>query len=82
MNRAHIVGQTSSAIPESSTPSDGRFADTASLLDHVTRHWQERHVTLDLQTYEDIQPFVKRPWFMVVYVDAPLLVRFAREKDK
>jgi dCMP deaminase len=39
-------------------------------------------VTLDLQTYEDIQPFVKRPWFMVVYVDAPLLVRFAREQAK
>ena len=52
------------------------------LLDHVTRNWLTHHVTLDLKTYEEIEPFVKRPFFLLVAVDGPLKARYERERAR
>ncbi|EGN93125.1 hypothetical protein SERLA73DRAFT_64605 [Serpula lacrymans var. lacrymans S7.3] len=54
------------------------FTSPASLLDHVTRNWRSNYVTVALNTQCLIEYFAKRPFFMVIYVDAPLLQRYRR----
>ena len=52
------------------------------MLDHITRNWLKHHVTMDLRTYDDIEPFIKRPFFLLVFVDGPLSVRYQRERER
>ncbi|OCF44679.1 dCMP deaminase [Kwoniella heveanensis CBS 569] len=58
------------------------FTSRADLLDFITRNWLSHFVTTDLISYEDIEPFVKRPFFLCVSVDGPLRLRYAREKER
>ncbi|KAL0240259.1 hypothetical protein I308_106809 [Cryptococcus tetragattii IND107] len=58
------------------------FANVPDLLDHVTRNWLSHFVTTDLRTYEEIDLFLKRPFFLLVSVDGPLRVRFERERAR
>ncbi|KAI6047916.1 cytidine deaminase-like protein [Pisolithus marmoratus] len=54
------------------------FATPGELLEHVTRHWRSNFVTVDLTSSELISLFVKRPFFLLIKVDAPLLQRYRR----
>jgi len=54
------------------------FASPRDLLDYVTEHWEDNFVTLDLKTKELVELFVKRPFFLLVSVDAPLYQRYHR----
>ncbi|KAF9041743.1 hypothetical protein BDZ89DRAFT_944334 [Hymenopellis radicata] len=56
------------------------FRSTSEMLDHVTRNWRSRFVTSDLCTRELVEPFTKRPFFMLLSIDAPLLTRFHRSE--
>ena len=56
------------------------FSTPSQLLDHVTRNWESNFVTADLYTRELVDVFIKRPFFMLVSVDAPVLERFRRSK--
>jgi dCMP deaminase len=56
----------------------GPFASPRDLLDYVTEHWEDNFVTLDLKTKELVELFVKRPFFLLVSVDAPLYQRYRR----
>ena len=56
------------------------FSSHSQLLDHVTRNWHSNFVTLDLDTRDVLEMFIKRPFFMLVSVDAPLLERYRRSK--
>ncbi|OWT41590.1 dCMP deaminase [Cryptococcus neoformans] len=58
------------------------FANASDLLDHVTRNWLSHFVTTDLRTYEEIDLFLKRPFFLLVSVDGPLRARFERERAR
>lgn len=58
------------------------FSSVGNLLESVTKTWRTHYVTTDLQCAEDIQRFVKRPFFLLVGVDGPLMTRFEREKAK
>ncbi|PWN37884.1 uncharacterized protein FA14DRAFT_116879 [Meira miltonrushii] len=50
-----------------------------ALLDHVTFNWRDNIVTLDLLTRQDLEiGFDKRPFFLLVGVDAPVMIRFRR----
>ncbi|KAI6012453.1 cytidine deaminase-like protein [Pisolithus orientalis] len=57
------------------------FATPSELLEYVTRHWQSNFVTVDLTSLELISPFIKRPFFLLIKVDAPLLQRYRRHDD-
>ncbi|KAF8633025.1 hypothetical protein AX15_001617 [Amanita polypyramis BW_CC] len=52
------------------------FSTPSEMLDFVTKRWQDSFVTSDLRTREQIEMFVKRPFFLLVSVDAPLYERF------
>lgn len=54
------------------------FSNPHEMLDYVTRRWQDNFVTSDLQTREQIEMFIKRPFFLLVSVDAPLYDRYRR----
>jgi dCMP deaminase len=56
------------------------FSSHAQLLDHVTRNWRSNFVTLDLDTRIVLEKFAKRPFFLLISVDAPLLERYRRSK--
>lgn len=54
------------------------FETPSAMLDYVTRNWRTRFVTVDLCTREHVQRFIKRPFFMLLSVDAPILDRYRR----
>ncbi|KAF9225481.1 hypothetical protein BS17DRAFT_795030 [Gyrodon lividus] len=68
--------------PISSTISPGSlpltFASPGHLLEHVTQNWLSNFVTVDLTSVPLVTYFAKRPFFMLVNVDAPLLQRYRR----
>lgn len=58
------------------------FASPDDLLEYATRHWREHFVTTSLSHFDDIDPFLKRPFFLLVAVDGPLGSRFLREQRR
>jgi hypothetical protein len=54
------------------------FSNVEEILDYTTQHWRTNFVTESLTLKEEIDPFIIRPFFMLVSVDAPLLHRFRR----
>lgn len=55
-----------------------KFNSPLEMLDYATRNWRSDFVTEDLQTKELLDPFLKRPFFLLLEVDAPLMTRFER----
>ncbi|KAH8912001.1 putative deoxycytidylate deaminase [Coniochaeta sp. PMI_546] len=58
------------------------FSTPDLLLDFVTKHWQERYVTADLPTEAVLELYSRRPFFLLISIDAPLGVRFDRFRAK
>lgn len=75
--QARGQGRAAVAMP------DGKpiaFASRHALLDHATFHWRDNIVTLDLTTRADLEiGFDKRPFFLLVGIDAPVYTRWQRE---
>lgn len=65
-----------SAFPDRSHPAT--FVSPEKLLNHVTRNWRKNFVTVDLTSSSLVNLFAKRPFFLLVSVDAPLLQRYHR----
>ncbi|KAF8167618.1 cytidine deaminase-like protein [Crassisporium funariophilum] len=57
------------------------FPSTAELLKYVTENWRKNFVTIDLCTRELVEPFTRRPFFILLRTDAPLMERFRRSKS-
>ncbi|KDQ63206.1 hypothetical protein JAAARDRAFT_119158 [Jaapia argillacea MUCL 33604] len=57
------------------------FSSASRMLSYVTQNWRTDFVTVDLNTKELLEGFSRRPFFMVVSVDAPLLCRFRRSRN-
>jgi dCMP deaminase len=58
------------------------FPDASALLDFVTLRWRERWVTTDIWDESVVDAFLKRPFFLLISVDAPVSVRWQRFKDR
>lgn len=56
------------------------FSSADEMLDHCTRRWREKFVTMDLYHKGALEEFNIRPFFLLVSVDAPLMTRFERSK--
>ncbi|KAJ7207400.1 cytidine deaminase-like protein [Mycena haematopus] len=54
------------------------FASPSALLGYVTQNWRHDFVTVDIYTRDVVEAFVKRPFFLLLSIDAPLLDRFYR----
>jgi len=56
------------------------FSSPKDLLQFVTSNWRENFVTCDLDKKDLVEMFIRRPFFMLVSVDAPLMDRFSRSR--
>ncbi|KAL7414264.1 cytidine deaminase-like protein [Mrakia frigida] len=75
------IDQDDQPIASSSTsPSSPplAFPSALSLLNNATKSWRTNLVTTDLQTTDDLEEFLKRPFFLLVGVEAGALVRWDR----
>ncbi|KAG0242110.1 Deoxycytidine monophosphate (dCMP) deaminase [Mortierella sp. GBA43] len=54
------------------------FETASKMLDHVTLNWMEHFVTCDVQTMEGISILRKRPFFLLLSVESPIMVRYHR----
>ena len=54
------------------------FATAQALLDYVTRHWRSRWVTTDVHDEGVLDLLSRRPFFLLISVDAPVTVRWER----
>ncbi|KAI9889968.1 MAG: Deoxycytidine monophosphate (dCMP) deaminase [Vezdaea aestivalis] len=73
---------TNGEISRSEKTSNHRFSDIDSLIDFVTKRWQQRWVTADIWSEETLEILARRPFFLLVSVDAPLSVRWNRFKSR
>ncbi|CCC12458.1 unnamed protein product [Sordaria macrospora k-hell] len=48
------------------------FSSADDLLDFITKHWRERWVTTDIPTEGILDMYIRRPFFLLISVDAPL----------
>lgn len=58
------------------------FATSDELLEHITQHWRERWVTTDVMGKDVLDTYSRRPFFLLISVDAPLLVRWQRYQQR
>jgi dCMP deaminase len=54
------------------------FPTATDLLDFVTKRWRERWVTTSIHNEEILDLFIRRPFFILISVDAPVTVRWQR----
>ncbi|KDR85469.1 hypothetical protein GALMADRAFT_234357 [Galerina marginata CBS 339.88] len=57
------------------------FSNPTQLLKYVTENWRDNFVTSDLSTRELVEPFIRRPFFLLLSSDGPLLDRYSRSKS-
>lgn len=78
----HLRLQASQVGKTGATPPEHIFQTPESLLDFVTKHWQQRWVTTDIADGETLDRFILRPFFLLVSVDAPVSLRWKRFSDR
>lgn len=61
---------------------DHTFDDIDALLDFVTRNWREHFVTTDIWDDSTLDLLLRRPFFFLVGVDAPVSLRWKRFSDR
>ncbi|KAH6675595.1 cytidine deaminase-like protein [Halenospora varia] len=60
------------------TSKEHTFFSIEDLLDFVTKRWRERWVTTDIHTESILDKLLRRPFFILISVDAPVSVRWKR----
>lgn len=63
-------------------PSDHKFVGVESVANFVTKRWKERWVTTELYDVREIEVLLRRPFFTLLSIDAPILKRFERFADQ
>ncbi|KXH49571.1 cytidine and deoxycytidylate deaminase zinc-binding region [Colletotrichum nymphaeae SA-01] len=73
-----LSGQPRTNGIHSHYPNELVFSSADDLLEYVTTRWQSRFVTTDVHNEAILDVLSRRPFFMLISVDAPLTVRHAR----
>jgi dCMP deaminase len=76
---------SNSKVPNEEDTGNGEtlsFRTAESLLDYVTARWTEQWVTTDIWDEEVLDMLLRRPFFLLVSVDAPVSVRWERFKAR
>ncbi|KAI0420672.1 cytidine deaminase-like protein [Xylaria grammica] len=74
---AHALRPKNAAARPSHT-----FASEGDLLDFVTKHWRSRWVTTDIHSEAVLDALSRRPFFILISVDAPVTVRWRRHQTR
>ncbi|KAK8139786.1 hypothetical protein PG984_000909 [Apiospora sp. TS-2023a] len=65
-----------------STPPAHSFTSATDLLDFVTKYWRSRWVTTDIHDETILDILSRRPFFILVSVDAPIVIRWRRHQAR
>ncbi|KAL6815572.1 cytidine deaminase-like protein [Trichoderma sp. SZMC 28013] len=79
---AGVTAAVNGTKPWPETSSSYVFATAEDLLDFVTRRWRSRFVTTDIPTEKVLDVFIRRPFFLLISIDAPLTVRWRRFQQR
>ncbi|KAF9164388.1 Deoxycytidine monophosphate (dCMP) deaminase [Actinomortierella ambigua] len=71
-----IPQEVASAVGPCPTPL--YFDNLDAMLEHVTLNWMNHFVTCDASTVEMVAVLRKRPFFLLLSVEAPMMTRFNR----
>lgn len=63
-------------------PDQRSFFDVDSLLEFVTKTWKQRWVMTDIWNEEILEHLLRRPFFILVSVDAPVSLRWKRFRER
>lgn len=63
---------------DTSTLGAETFASFDLLLDHVTANWRSNYVISQIDNMETLHKLQKRPFFLHICIDAPVLMRYQR----
>ncbi|KAK8033170.1 hypothetical protein PG991_002568 [Apiospora marii] len=74
---AGSIGQLAIRGKPSSPPARS-FTSATDLLDFVTKYWRSRWVTTDIHDETVLDILCRRPFFILVSVDAPIVIRWRR----
>lgn len=58
------------------------FSKIEDLLDYATKYWQENFVTTSIHDESILEVLSRRPFFILVHIDAPISLRWTRFKQK
>ncbi|EXJ90882.1 dCMP deaminase [Capronia coronata CBS 617.96] len=58
------------------------FPDVESLLEFVTKRWREHWVLTDIYDEATLEALLRRPFFLLLNVDAPVGVRYSRFSER
>jgi dCMP deaminase len=58
------------------------FSNVEALLEYVTTRWREHFVTTDIWDEPTLEALIKRPFFLLISVDAPVSMRWKRFKER
>jgi dCMP deaminase len=58
------------------------FETMSEMVDYVTKRWRENFVTVDIWNEADLELAIKRPFFLLISVDAPVTIRWKRFQER
>ena len=70
------------ATAKNINPETLSFASPKHLLEFVTRQWDRLWVTTDIRDEKVLDLFQRRPFFILISVEAPMSVRWRRQVDR
>lgn len=77
-----VVATATSNSARSRSQKQDFFTTAEELLDYVTRRWRSRFVTTDIPTEQVLDVFIRRPFFLLISIDAPLTLRYRRFQQR
>lgn len=81
--RLHLAQEPSQFLEvKQQDAKENYFACVTSLLDFITKQWQQRWVTTDVWNEQILENLLRRPSFILVSVDAPVSLRWKRLKNR
>lgn len=78
-SEAHVPSQQLSSLHGEEAQS---FDNVDALLDYATANWQSHFVTTDVHSEAVVDALSRRPFFVLVHVDAPISVRWQRFQQR
>jgi dCMP deaminase len=68
-------------VPWSEESQSTGFTSPIDMLKYVTLNWRDNFVTVDLSTRDLVEKITRRPFFMLINIDAPVLARYSRSRE-
>lgn len=90
LTRPAATPQVEKSAGDSSLLNDGEFvnedepsfSNIGQLLDFITKRWRERWVMTDIWEDPTLDELIRRPFFLLISVDAPVSIRWERFKAR